>query len=134
MDKHTPGPWKWGGDIDDDPYVVMIGGFRSKDCRYTGATTNEAVANAKLIASAPDLLAENERLRTELRRLSSLVAALGSTAMNKGEPTSSEHNQKILSMGDTIVVNEGALWFLVMQANQAFESVRAVLAQPGSRE
>ena len=55
-EQHTPGPWRWGGAISDDEYVVMIGTYRSVECRYTGANTREAVANARLIAAAPEIL------------------------------------------------------------------------------
>ena len=49
--QHTPGPWR-----QEDDYVVIMGNFRMTDLRYSGKTTGEAIANAKLIAAAPDLL------------------------------------------------------------------------------
>jgi hypothetical protein len=52
MSKHTPGPW-----TQEDDYAVVMGKFRMTDLRYSGATTSEAIANAHLIAAAPELLA-----------------------------------------------------------------------------
>lgn len=59
--KHTPGPWKRGSEIEGDEYAcVVLGGeyngiiARAKVDVYT--TDEEAEANAKLIAAAPDLL------------------------------------------------------------------------------
>ena len=49
--QHTPGPWR-----QEDDYVVIMGNFRMTDLRYSGKTTGEAIANAKVIAAAPDLL------------------------------------------------------------------------------
>lgn len=57
MSKHTPGPWTWGGQADDNEYAVHIGKFRLVELRYSGDTTSEAVANARLISAAPELLA-----------------------------------------------------------------------------
>lgn len=70
---HTPGPWK----IDDShvqsaitagkKHVAMVGYYISTDDNET-ITPKEHKANAKLIASAPDLLLENAALNSEIRR------------------------------------------------------------------
>ena len=58
--KHTPGPWRLVGIRG----VVMATNQNSPselicvaDCRTVDVTTDEALANARLIAAAPDLLA-----------------------------------------------------------------------------
>lgn len=75
--KHTPGPWAVRGSIKsvdgDDLYVGYVlpdvKGYRGDVCsvqsadHISGITRDEAAANASLIASAPDLLAERDRLR-----------------------------------------------------------------------
>ena len=81
---HTPGPW----------YVTKIGtlAFISQRCDEDGAfaisrvffpnyhpdglaaARNEFDANAELIARAPDLLAENERLRHLLEKSMALIS------------------------------------------------------------
>ena len=72
MSAHTPGPWfiqadehpHWPG-IDGDNFSVVIIGW--KDCKkddagIRGRTDGEALANARLIAAAPDLLAALDSL------------------------------------------------------------------------
>jgi len=78
--KHTPGPWGDGNEalcvkIDRErPWASTV--FRKGHdgseanalvAMLFGATVDEAVANARLAARAPDLLAEVERLREALR-------------------------------------------------------------------
>lgn len=80
--KHTPGPWSVGPIIHysrdgraitgDIPSVSMAGGCRALVVGL-GASGLECAANAALIASAPDLLAERDRLRAVNAEL---VAAL----------------------------------------------------------
>ena len=56
MDKHTPGPWSY----DDTGAIFGLEGKPIMTCgEYAikfGAGTEEAFANARLIAAAPDLL------------------------------------------------------------------------------
>jgi hypothetical protein len=63
--KRTPGPWSvlsgltdldWPG-IEGDSCSIVIIGDEGSDCGVQGATLEEAAANARLIAAAPDLLA-----------------------------------------------------------------------------
>ena len=72
----------------------------------------------------------------ELKKLATIALALCETAVHKDEPYTSEHNAKIRAMGDTIAVNEGALWFLMAQARQALQSIAdsSSAAQGGDRE
>jgi hypothetical protein len=69
MSKHTPGPWKtyYAGPFNEDLIVTQIGGGAMYDpgCgsqvasisfQPGGAKGEEMVANARLIAAAPDLL------------------------------------------------------------------------------
>lgn len=51
--KHTPGSWKIG----DWPQIVATDARETIVCNITGASSNEqATADARLIAAAPDLL------------------------------------------------------------------------------
>ena len=70
--EHTPGPWEWDrgddGNIAPHPYSDI------SDAEETIiASVNFHIeagdANARLIASAPKLLADNERLRKVLKNL-----------------------------------------------------------------
>lgn len=57
--KHTEGPWKVQGDT-----YVTINSLIIAHCKQDGHTSlDEAMANAHLIAAAPDLLAVLERAR-----------------------------------------------------------------------
>jgi hypothetical protein len=65
--KHTPGPWKvWDyaiyPGIGSDDACILLSGDREEDCGVRGRTSEEAIANAKLIAAAPCLLKELQRL------------------------------------------------------------------------
>ena len=75
--KHTPGPWLIDGRT---VYALQHGGWRKgKEVlvnrfsahvqRVPDCPEGEAEANARLIASAPDLLAENEMLRDYVRQM-----------------------------------------------------------------
>ena len=55
MSKHTPGPWR----VDEDGDTGCI---VSDDGVVTCVSPRNRAANASLIASAPDMLAELERL------------------------------------------------------------------------
>lgn len=57
-DKHTPGPW----DVQGDTYVT-VNSLIIAHCKQAGRTSlDEAMANARLIAAAPDLLAALEKV------------------------------------------------------------------------
>lgn len=70
MAKHTPGPWLITGEDECTVYALHHNGdfkngkpffvnrfyTRVEDCRDQGGTPDEARANARLIAAAPDLL------------------------------------------------------------------------------
>ena len=61
---HTPGPWTVGLDYDGAPLIVE---YQCRDiCRVD---SRDGVSNARLIARAPDLLAENARLRAALAHI-----------------------------------------------------------------
>jgi len=74
MSKHTPGPWHYeagydGGDSDDSVAFICHEGTSSEDTvvaamHLSDRVGNEAslIADARLIAAAPDLLAALERL------------------------------------------------------------------------
>jgi hypothetical protein len=68
-EQHTPGPWsEWqtrDGESDTFHATEILGSNQIIVCRFDpwrGSAIQEAQANAALIASAPDLLAERDRL------------------------------------------------------------------------
>lgn len=64
--KHTPGPWKIG----TEGYRVYGGSYGVAAIEGTsGAASKEAEANARLIASAPELLAACEMALEHLKVL-----------------------------------------------------------------
>lgn len=85
--RHTPGPWTVAGrsSNDGEAYIIEAGGrltpnertvawtantlVNLPDGEYGEETTAEDRANSALIAKAPELLDENNRLRAALRCL-----------------------------------------------------------------
>lgn len=60
MSEHTPGPWAFITDsAEGSPFFVRAGFM---EVQVGGASLNEAHANARLIAAAPDMLALLERV------------------------------------------------------------------------
>jgi len=57
---HTPGPWNLG--MRPGPIIYGTLGEQVAGLRGSSLGKNETIANARLIASAPDLLAALERL------------------------------------------------------------------------
>lgn len=60
---HTPGPWQFDGQVildEDGSHVASPIGCDTVDC------DDEAIANARLIAAAPDLLAACEAFLGEI--------------------------------------------------------------------
>jgi len=109
--KHTPGPWKWEGVSlvqvktghqilwpfnipncieEDTPRHIKMG------CAHTD-TSNAAEANAALIASAPDMYAEIERLREMVAK-----CTISHTSLEKRPYTTDE----------TIVEGAGNGWYV----------------------
>lgn len=62
--KHTPGPWHAVGHNVGGPDNVRV-----TDCWTSDRPREEQLANAVLIARAPDLIAENTRLRADVETL-----------------------------------------------------------------
>lgn len=58
MNKHTPGPWL----IEVNGFIIAPDGFSVADCDR-GRDVNEADANARLIAAAPDMLMALKNIR-----------------------------------------------------------------------
>lgn len=71
MSKHTPGPWfvqddhgkRWIETSGNDDTIAEIHRRRDKGSVYS---CKEALANAELIAAAPDLLAALEKAREDI--------------------------------------------------------------------
>lgn len=63
MSRHTPGPWSIDSGVYlDNKEVGVSNGFRRLAIVNAGAGEREAIANAHLIAAAPELLAALEGL------------------------------------------------------------------------
>ena len=61
---HTPGPWT------NDNGRIYANGAMLADCDTPGHETEHQLdANARLIAAAPDLLAERDRLKAQVEEL-----------------------------------------------------------------
>lgn len=75
--KHTPGPWHVG--MKPGPMIYGKRGEQIADLTAELLMQDENAANAALIASAPDLLAENYKLRAVNLEL---VAALEKLLLN----------------------------------------------------
>lgn len=64
MSKHTKGPWSIydvdceypGIESDKEKVSIIIFGERDQDCGVRGRTRKEILANARLIAAAPELI------------------------------------------------------------------------------
>ena len=99
--EHTPGPWAVSGSIKsvngDDLYVGYVfpdvEGYRGDVCsvqsadHISGITRDEAAANASLIASAPNLLAERDRLREVNAELLAALEAFAAIHDNSPDNT-----------------------------------------------
>lgn len=83
--QHTPGPWLHHGEVNlvNDTHSLFCGGVNPVGSKYigdicyiqssdhiNGVTREEAEANARLIASAPDLLEALENLQTQIQQVS----------------------------------------------------------------
>ncbi len=68
---HTPGQWVvfdgYNPGIDAGDYTIIVFGERDDDYGINGATKGERLANARLIAAAPETAAERDRLVEVLR-------------------------------------------------------------------
>jgi hypothetical protein len=53
MSKHTPGPWASNS---ADSFELCVYGNRHRIAKMAGGEINRDIANARLIAAAPDLL------------------------------------------------------------------------------
>lgn len=78
MSKHTEGPWAITETKVRNGYELLVGANMQKICAVYGSTTplwdsvpgiTTGRANARLIAAAPDLLAQLKIARTELAAL-----------------------------------------------------------------
>lgn len=77
MTKHTPGPWRLGpslGEVRDDDNNVLCDVYHDSD--------EQAEADTRLIAAAPDLLAACEALLNEARQYFPMVCG---EAITQGE-------------------------------------------------
>lgn len=86
MTEHTPGPWeaireyanRWRIERKRDGFVPLsLGIVTTTVCEVGGSDPSVAEANAQLMARAPDLLADNARLRAALQNLSDDVRDYG---------------------------------------------------------
>jgi len=65
MSKHTPGPWGHAIEQDGENRSVCVFSLNNSGiiCDLGGGGFDERLANARLIAAVPDLLAEVQKLR-----------------------------------------------------------------------
>jgi hypothetical protein len=76
MSKHTPGPWSYAADsLKDGRYSIYHNGPIAY-CGDTTARDGDGEANARLIAAAPEMLAELRRLRKDPRLSPTEVEAM----------------------------------------------------------
>ena len=72
---HTPGPWLWlyrrAATTTDNPSCGMVIGLPWVE--YKGGCGYENIDDVKLMASAPELLAERDALKAEVLRLKTLL-------------------------------------------------------------
>lgn len=86
--KHTPGPWENAGLNSKGNYVIHQAGIQQPYCIADVASTirdEKGLANAELIAAAPELLAVLEEMTSEFKKFalaSSLDKEVISTAEN----------------------------------------------------
>jgi hypothetical protein len=68
---HTPGPWVYDGFSPHEGWVVELPGFGSggRNIKCEGWSAEEAEANARLVAAAPDLLEALRRIEMLDRRV-----------------------------------------------------------------
>ena len=67
MSKHTPGPWVTRGSLIKTMDELLIASA------YPAEDSKETILNARLLASAPNLLAACKNLRLEYQRLCKIV-------------------------------------------------------------
>ena len=94
MTKHTPGPWRVN-DADvfqDNPLdsVVMIA-----HCTGASVAHNEHLANARLIAAAPETAAERDRLRVSKHYLLKALRKVEEIFRNGETPTAFQYCQVV---------------------------------------
>lgn len=83
--KHTPGPWKvdqWQNTSYADGFEYVVTDSRGRgivELCHKGKN-KKALANARLIAQAPALLAERDRLREEKRELVRMLKDISENA------------------------------------------------------
>ena len=87
MNNATPGPWALD-DYTDDSLILIYGEHGDNVAEiYHVSTGARSLANARLIAAAPDMAAEIERLKAEravlLEALSKAVADLEDSVIGK---------------------------------------------------
>jgi len=78
MSKHTPGPWQWTQHF--DPTISIYKDGFGQIARLYDSSAGTGKANARLIAAAPDLLAD---LQEACDRIEDLVSRLGGTDPEK---------------------------------------------------
>ena len=81
---HTPGPWILEKveqtDAEHEHYLLIGGNNLLSAIHHGGQEWDEHEANARLIAAAPDLLAEVEHLTYLLDRIQGIAEGTGSNA------------------------------------------------------
>ena len=92
MAEHTPGPWEVVPGLDDKARVFYVRTI-DNDLHYIaqiGRFGENAPANARLIAAAPDLLAALETAVASGKSWHGISSARAAIAKAKGEPCPTE--------------------------------------------
>lgn len=81
---YTPGPWKYSGITEWDDghgWYIHLPTRTPRKISVEGGSAAEADANARLIASAPDMATELTALRGEVEKLRAFANAFGQSSM-----------------------------------------------------
>lgn len=113
MSKHTPGPWevftsegasKPGIETADGKLSIVVFGHEGEESGVAGRTPEEALANARLMAAAPDLLAA---CKTALPIMRNAVEA-GLSGFTKGQTAEVVENHTAVKMLREAIQKAGA--------------------------
>jgi hypothetical protein len=81
--------------------MISNGKVTLSDAEYAALMAHDAKQSAKITEQ-----------RARIKQLSDAIDDLFKLVQNKGQPMSHPENQALINAGDTIAVNEGALWNL----------------------
>jgi uncharacterized protein YicC (UPF0701 family) len=131
---HTPGPWAFDG-------IESCTVFNRESGEMVAETLErfddgEEIANAALIAAAPDLLEENKRLRHDLERANNALAderELPTIAYMSGAADANEEIKRLKAINaelvEALVKIEGAVHGLYGDAEQSLSIIGGIVGE-----